>query len=134
MTDKFYHVLGAIGDRKTEVLFSDLTAKELRKQFVVPDVRGCTFFAGTSVVSPAELRKVQIIETPMKEAEAREQVDRDSLADIRTGGLFIVSPGQGYETDDIAEAGANVTRNFLRGGLGSSSGLLAYPGTPQVGC
>lgn len=36
MTDKFYHVLGAIGDRKTEVLFSDLTAKELRKQFVLP--------------------------------------------------------------------------------------------------
>jgi len=62
-------------------------------------MRGCTFFAGTSVVSPAELRKVRIIETPMKEAEAREQVNRDSLADIaemnRTRGLFIISLGQG---------------------------------------
>jgi hypothetical protein len=128
MTDKFYHVLGAIGDRKTEVLFSDLTAKELRKQFVVPYKRGRTFFAGTSVVAQAELRKVRIIETPLKEAEAREQINHDSLADItalnRTSGLFIISPGQGYAPEDIAEAGADVTRTFLCGGPGSSTGLL----------
>jgi hypothetical protein len=128
MTEKFYHVLGAIGDRKTEVLFSDLTAKELRKQFVVPYKRGRTFFAGTSVVVPAELRRIRIIETPVKEAEARDRINRDSLADIaemnRTSGLVIISPGQGYEPDDIAEAGADVTRTFLRGGPGSPSGLL----------
>jgi hypothetical protein len=128
MTDKFYHVLGAIGDCKTEVLFSDLTAKELRKQFVVPYIRGCAFFAGTSVVFSSELRKVRIIETPMKEAEAREQINRDSLADIaemnHTGDLFIISPGQGYEPDDIAEAGADVTCTFLHGGPGSSNGML----------
>lgn len=34
MTNKFYQVLGAIGDRKTETLFSDLSAKKLHKQFV----------------------------------------------------------------------------------------------------
>lgn len=128
MTDQFYHVLGAIGDRKTEVLFSDLTAKELRKQFVVPYKRGRTFFAGTSVVAPPELRKVRIIETPVKEAEARERINRANLANIaemnRTSGLFIISPGQGYEPDDIAEAGADVTGTFLRGGPGSSNGLL----------
>jgi len=61
MTQKYYHVLGPIGDCKTEVLFSDLTAKELRKQFTVPYMRGSTLFAGTSVVAPAELRKVRII-------------------------------------------------------------------------
>lgn len=133
MTDKFYHVLGAIGDRTTEVLFSDLTAKELRKQFVVPYTHGSTFFAGTSVVAPAELRKVRIIETPVKEAEAREQINRDSLAHIaemnRTSGLFIFSPGQGYEPEDIVETGADVTRTFLRGGPGSSSGLLGLSKT-----
>lgn len=128
MTDKFYQVLGAIGDRKTEVLFSDLTAKELHKQFVGPYRGGKTFFAGTSVVAPAELRKVRIIETPVKVAEARDRLNRDSLADIaetnRTSGLLIISPGQGYEPEDVAEAGTDVTRTFLRGGPGSSSGLL----------
>jgi len=128
MTKKFYHVLGAIGDRKIEVLFSDLTAMELHKQFVVPYRRGRTFFAGTSVVVPAELRKVRIIETPVDEAEARDRINRDSLADIvemnRTSGLLIISPGQGYEPEDIAEAGTDVTRTFLRSGPGSSNGLL----------
>lgn len=128
MTDRFYQVLGAIGDRKTEVLFFDLTAKELRKQFVVPYRRGKTFFAGTSLVTPAELRKIRIIETPLKEAEVRDRINRDSLADIaemnRTSGLLIISPGQGYEPEDIAETGTDVTRTFLRGGPGVSSGLL----------
>ena len=128
MTDKFHHVLGAIGDRQTEVLFSDLTARELRKQFVIPYMRGITFFAGTAVVAPAELRKVRIIETPVNEAKAREQVNRDSLAHIaeinRTSGLFIISPGQGHQPDDIEEAGDDVTRTFLHGGPGSASVLL----------
>jgi hypothetical protein len=57
MTDKFYHVLGAIGDRKTEVLFSDLTAKELRKQFVVPYIRGwCPDAIGTKQAYLQEMR------------------------------------------------------------------------------
>lgn len=128
MTNKFYQVLGAIGDRKTEVLFSDLTEKELREQFVVPYRRGKTFFAGTSLVTPAELRKVRIIETPLKEAEVRGQINRDSLAEIaemnRTSGLLIISAGQGYEPEDIAEVGTDVTLTFLRGGPGFSSGLL----------
>lgn len=74
-----------------------------------------------------------MIETPVKEAEAREQINRDSLADIaemnRTSGLFIISPGQGYEPEDIAETGADVTRTFLREGPGSSSRLLGLSKT-----
>lgn len=90
--------------------------------------RGRAFFAGTSIVAPAELRKVQVIETPVKEAEARDRINRDSLAHTaemnRTSGLFIISLGQGYEPEDIIVAGTDVTRTFLRVGPGSSSGLL----------
>ena len=89
-------------------------------------MRGRTFFAGALVVAPIELRELRIIETPVKEAAAREQVNRDSLAEIaemsRTSGLFIISPGQGYHPNDVLEAGADVTRTFLRGGPGSSGG------------
>ncbi len=133
MTDKFYQVLAAIGDRKTEMLFSDLTARELGQEFVAPYRRGKTFFAGTTVVNPSELRKVRIIETPVKEAEARDRINRDSLAEIaemnRTSGLMIISPGQGYEPEDVAEAGVDVTRTFLRGGPGSSNGLMGISKT-----
>jgi hypothetical protein len=40
MTDKFYQVLAAIGDRKPEMLFSDLTLEQLNKEFVKPYMRG----------------------------------------------------------------------------------------------
>jgi len=133
MNDKFYQVLAAICDRETEMLFSDLTAKELGEQIVTPYKHGKTFFAGTSVVNPSELRKVRIIETPVNEAEARRRINRDSLAEIaemnRTLGFTIISAGQGHKLEDLAEAGVDVTRTFLRGGPGSSSSLLGLSKT-----
>lgn len=133
MTDKFYQVLAAIGDRKTEMLFSDLTAKDLGKEFITPYMRGKTFFARTLIVNPSELRQVRIIETPVKEAEARHRINCASLAEIaemnRTSGFTIFSPGQGYEPEDIVDAGVDVTRTFLRGGPGSSNSLLGLSKT-----
>jgi hypothetical protein len=107
--------------------------KELDKEFVTPYKRGKTFFAGTSVVNPSELRKVRIIETSVKEAEARDRINRDSLAEIaemnRTSGFTIISAGQGYDPEDITEAGVDVTRTFLRGGPGSSNSLMGLSKT-----
>ena len=40
MADKFYHVIGGVGDQKEEMLFSDLTLKELNSDFVRPYSRG----------------------------------------------------------------------------------------------
>lgn len=128
MAEKFYHVIGAVGDRKVEMLFSDLTLKELISDFVTPYKRGETFFAGARVVAPSELRLVRIVETTVPEAGARGKINQDDLAHIaeinRTSGFTIISPGRGYEPDDLVEAGTDVTRIYLRGGPGSSVGLL----------
>lgn len=128
MTDRFYHVLAAIGYSKTEMLCSDLSVRELDEQFVKPYRRGKTFFAGASVVNPSELQKVRIIETPVNEAEARNRINQESLAEIaeinRTSGFTIISLGQGHEPEDVVKAGVDVTRNFLRGGPGSQNSLL----------
>lgn len=127
MTDKFYQVLAAIGDRKPEMLFSDLTLKQLNKEFVKPYKRGKTFFAGPSVINPSELSQIQIIETPVKEAEARDKISRDSVAEItefnRTSEIMVFSTGHGYDPEDIVEAGVDVTRTYIRGGPGSSKSL-----------
>lgn len=128
MADKFYHVIGAVGDQKAEMLFSDLTLKELISDFVKPYSRGKTFFFGARVVAPSALRLVRIVETAMPEADAREQINHDDFAQIteinRTSGFTIISPGRGYEPDDLVEAGTDVTRIYLRDGPGSSIGLL----------
>lgn len=64
MTGKFYQVLAAIGDRKTEMLFSDLTAKELDQEFVAPCRRakaapiGVTTPAGRWNVRPTALKRL----------------------------------------------------------------------------
>jgi hypothetical protein len=124
MANKFYHVLAAVGDRKVQMLFADLDEVELDKQFVKPYRRGKTFFAGSQIVNPAELRAVQIIETSMREDVTRRNINRASLAQIdemnRTSGVMIISAGQGYEPGDLVEAGKDVTRSYLTGGPGSS--------------
>jgi hypothetical protein len=128
MTDKFYQVLAAVGDRKPEMLFSDLTLKQLKKEFVKPYMRGQTFFAGPSVINPSELSQIQIIETLVKEAEARDKISRDSVAEItefnRTSDIMVFSTGHGYDPEDIVEAGFDVTHTYIRGGPGSSHSLL----------
>lgn len=67
----------------------------------------------------------------MPEAKRRQRVNNASLARIdemnRTSGFVIISPGEGYEPEDLAEAGPDVTRTYLRGGLGSSTGILGFP-------
>jgi hypothetical protein len=128
MTEKFYHVIGAVDDRKAKMLFSDLTLKDLISDFVRPYERGEKFFAGGRVVAPSELRLVRIVETAVPESDARGKINQDDLASIaeinRTLGFIIISPGRGYEPDDLVEAGTDVTRTYLRGGPGSSVGLL----------
>jgi hypothetical protein len=128
MTDKFYQVLAAIGDRKPEMLFSDLTLEQLNKEFVKPYMRGQTFFARPSIINPSELSRIQIIETPVKEAEARDKVSQDNVAEIaefnRTSEIMTFSIGRGYDPEDIVEAGVDVTPTYIRGGPGSSKSLL----------
>jgi hypothetical protein len=127
MADRFYHVLAAVGDREVQTLFADLNETELDKEFVKPYKRGKTFFAGSQIVNPAELRAVRIIETSMREDEARRRINKESLAQIeemnRTSSVMIFSTGQGYEPEDLVEAGTDVTRTYLTGGPGSSTRL-----------
>ncbi|QYF92534.1 hypothetical protein KY495_17550 [Massilia sp. PAMC28688] len=127
MPESFYHVLAAVGDAPAQVLFSDMTQKELVKNFVTPYRRDKAFFAGTQIVNPSELRTVRIIETAGREAEERERINLASLAQIeegnRSSGVIICSIGQGYEPEDLQDAGADVTRMHLRAGPGSSTSI-----------
>jgi hypothetical protein len=128
MDEKFYHVLAAIGDGKVQMLFSDLSSAELNRSFVKQYRRGQTFFAGQQLVKPSELRTVQVVETSEREATARERLNRDDLARIdalnRSSNIVFISPGIGYEPEDLVEAGADVTREYLTRGPGSSPTLF----------
>lgn len=124
----FYHVLAEINSEKAQMLFSDLTLSELGGQFVTPYKRGKTFFSGSRLINPAELKAIHIIETTECEAAARQRINEASLQQIaeinRTGIVSIFSPGSGYAPEDLLEAGTDITRSHLKGGPGSSVALF----------
>jgi hypothetical protein len=115
------------------MLFSDLSLTELKKNFVRPFRRGTTFFAGTQLINPSELRAVRIIETSVPESEARQRINRESLARIdeinRTSNIVFLSAGEGYEPEDLEQAGADVTHTYLAKGPGSLGSIWGFSRT-----
>lgn len=121
----YHHVIAKLaGAEKGLCLFSDLSTSELKRRFIVCYEKGESFFSGNDLISPADLRSVQIVRTAHPEAEEREAINRQSLAQIdemnRSGSdLFFLSLGSGYEPADIALAGEDVTRSFISGPPGT---------------
>lgn len=128
MNEPFYHLLGADGGGKVQVLFSDLDLTELNKSFVKPFRRGESFFAGSRLIRPLELQTILIIETSERESTVRQRINRDDLARIeelnRDSNIVFLSPGIGYAPEDLLEGGADVTRQFLSQGPGASATLF----------
>lgn len=124
----YHHVIAKVGtEEKFRVLFSDLTVKELNERFVKPYEKGTPFFSGNDLISPNDLRSVQIIRTERQNEVERDQInrkDRESINQLNNSSsrVFIVSVGGGYEPQDIAEAGEDLTHTFIKGHPGFKAG------------
>lgn len=117
----FHHVIAKVGaEDKFRILFSDLSTEALNKQFIKPYEKGRTFFAGNELISPNDLRSIQIIRTERPEEVERNEInrkDRESIDRLNdpSSGVFILSVGSGYEPQDIAEVGEDLTHSFIKG-------------------
>lgn len=129
----YHHVIAKIGaEEKFRVLFTDLAIEELSERFIKPYEKGNPFFSGNDLISPNDLRSVQIIRTERQnEVERgeinrkdRENVDRLNASD---SGVFFMSFGVGYEPQDIAEAGDDLTHIFIKGHPGFKAGRWRAP-------
>src|SRR5690554_839488 len=110
----YYHVIAKVGSEdKRRVLFSDLSADELKERFVKPYEKGKAFFSGHDLISSSDLRYVQIIRTHRPDETERDEINRrdreriDQLNDSSSG-VFFMSIGGGYQPQDIAEAGVDI--------------------------
>ena len=128
MSMSYHHVIAKVGTEEGfRVLFTDLTVEELSKRFIKPYEKGDSFFSGKDLISPNDLRSVQIIRTERQDEIERDEINRkdresiDRLNDSDSGGMF-VSVGGGYEPQDIAEAGEDLTHTFIRGCPGFKAG------------
>lgn len=124
----YHHVVGKVGTEKGfRVLFTDLTVEELSKCFIKPYEKGNSFFSGNELISPNDLRSVQIIRTERQDEIERDEInrkDRERIGRLNDSdsGVMFVSVGGGYEPQDIAEAGEDLTHTFIRGYPGFKAG------------
>jgi hypothetical protein len=124
----FHHVIAKVGsDTKPRCLFIDLSAADLRSRFVKPYDRGHSFFSGTDLIAPSDIKSLQIISTARPEQIERSEINRRDLDRIdelnrSSDCVVIISPGAGYAPEDIAQAGSDVTQVFIKGPPGHKSG------------
>ena len=124
----FHHVIAKVGtDDKPRVLFADLSVDELNERFVGPYEKGRAFFSGNDLISPADLRSVQIIRTDRSSETERDEInrkDRESIDRLNdsSSSVFFVSLGGGYEPQDIAEVGVDLTHDLIKGPPGFKAG------------
>jgi hypothetical protein len=124
----YHHVIAKVGTEETfRVLFTDLTTEELCERFVKPYEKGNPFFSGNDLISPNDLRSIQIIRTERQNEVERDEINRKDREHIDRlnnsgSGVFLVSIGGGYEPQDIAESGEDLTHTFIKGHPGFKAG------------
>lgn len=129
----YHHVIAKVGQSdKFRILFADLSLADLKKRFIAPYERGRSFFSGNDLVVPSDLRSVQVVRTAHAEQDERERINQESLAQIdkinrESTGVVFISPGSGYDPEDIAEAGEDVTHSVIKGPPGFRAGKWGNP-------
>jgi hypothetical protein len=127
----YHHVIAKTASSdEFRALFSDLSADALQERFITPYERGTSFFSGNDLISPSDLRSVQIVRTQQLDQIERDEINRIDRAKIdeinsSSDGVFFLSIGGGYEPQDIAQAGEDVTHTFIKGPPGFKAGRWA---------
>ena len=127
----FHHVIAKVGsEEKHRILFADLSGEALKERFIRPYEKGKPFFSGNDLISPNDLRSVQIIRTERTEEVERDEInrkDRESIDRLNdpSSGVFFLSVGGGYEPQDIAKVGEDLTHTFIKGHPGFKAGQWA---------
>lgn len=126
----YYHVIAKVGaDAKIRCLFSDLSYEELREQFMKPYERGRSCFSGNDLISPYGLASVEVVSTESSDQVEREEinrVDRKRIDEFNRNSFHavLISVGGGYEPEDIARAGNDITHTLIKGPPGFRSHTL----------
>lgn len=116
----FHHVLLTLSEApsKLHCVLADLSAEQLEKQFLRPYRKGKNILCGNQVIQISSIRSIQIIRTKKtSERELSELQDR-SFKEIqelnrRSESVVIISPGRGYNVEDIVETGEDITSQHI---------------------
>lgn len=136
-----HHVLLTLSESpsKPRCVLSDLSEQQLQTQFVAPYRKGKNTLCGNEVIQVTNIKNVQIIRTKLPSEVERSAMQDRSFKDIQkfnrgSDSVTIISPGHGYEQEDIAEAGEDVTSQYIIGppGYANSGSLREILNNPWV--
>ncbi len=142
----YYHVLLTFQAKPDSVrcMFSDLSERELEERFLAPYRRGKSFMCGNEVVESSKIQKVTVVKTPRPSAAELKDIQTKSRKEVEefnrtSSSMVLISPGRGYDADDIAEAGEDVTASFISGPPGHGghwgvvSAVVNHPWVSAIG-
>ena len=142
----YYHVLLTFQDSpdKVRCMFADLTERDLEARFLVPYRSGKSFLSGNEVVEASRIKKVTILKTNRVSAAELKDIQDKSWKEVQefnrnSDSMVLISPGRGYDAEDIVEAGNDVTAEFISGppghggGWGVVSAVMNHPWVSAIG-
>ncbi len=115
----YFHVLLQFDDspRSLRCVLHDLSERDLKVRFLRPYNKGWDILVESEVIKIPTIRKIQIIKTGRMNEVEREDIkvkSRRELAESNRGSdLIEIGFGRGYRMEDIAEAGVDVTADYL---------------------
>ena len=116
----YFHVVTQYLNNSEQVLFRDLSKKELKKLFLKPFKNGKNLLISGSIYKNEDIKKVQIIKTEDHFQKTLDNyVDQQNESKTRSnneqygGGLVFFPPYISKDTD-IIDCGENVTTEFLK--------------------
>ncbi|MDW9888853.1 hypothetical protein GOC40_12195 [Sinorhizobium meliloti] len=120
----FFHVVIWTGQNdKAVFLFGDLSERDLKSNFIRPYRRGHKLIVDGNLYDVASFSAVRIIETKRPKDEMLKELQIDSMRRIdefnRDSPFVLISPGQGWNDEDIIDTGTNVTSKYINGPPGS---------------
>lgn len=124
----YHHVLITFVDSpdKPRCVLSDLSEQDLKTQFVTPYRKGKDILCGVEIIRVGSIKKVQIIRTNEKSEVERDiiyeqSLKRDQEFNRQSDSVLLINLGHGYEPEDIAEAGEDVTSQYIFGPPGHAT-------------
>ena len=124
----FHHVLLALESEPTKLrcILADLTEKDLKTKFLRPYRKGQNIVCGNEVIPVSQIRKLHIVRTARENETERSALQDRSFKEIQelnkqSESVVLISPGRGYDPEDILEVGEDVTTMFVSGPPGHAS-------------
>lgn len=142
----FYHILLSLEPEPTKLrsILVNLSERELMDKFLVPYRKGKNIVCANEIIPVANIRKLHIVRTARDNESERVALQERSFKEIQefnrqSRSVVLISPGRGYDPEDILEVGEDVTNTVVAGPPGHASspnpviGILSNPWVVAIG-